>query len=131
MDHPFARPGRPAHDILVTDEQLHLLARKRGFEAVATWAAECMNLSAREAISYEQGIALALLDRAADMRLLCRIQTDLERAGKPALSSHAGTIFANAVAEALSDLQGHASAPAADLRSPRPGRNTTVDNRTY
>lgn len=131
MDHPFARPSRQADDIFVTGEQIRSLARRRGFESVATWAAECMGLSAHDTASYEAGVLAALVETSADARLLCRIQTDLERAGKPALSTYAGTIFANAVADALADLQAPAAGPVAGPR-PFPSRRTTPsDQRVY
>ena len=107
MQHPFVKRA-PSTGIVLSQAQIDMLARKRGLEAVAAWAAECMGLSAREASEYERTILNAFSHSPIEMRLLCRIQTDIERAGKPALSTYAGTIFTNAAADALTDLEGHA-----------------------
>ena len=130
MQHPFVKQA-PSTGIVLSQDQIQMLARKRGFEALAAWAAECMGMGAREASDYERGVIDMLLEARVETRVLCRIQTDLERAGKPALSTCAGTVFANAAAEAVADLEGHGPRFCSGTPESARGRDGALERRCY
>ncbi len=130
MRYSFAKQAQP-NGIVLSRDQIQVIACKRGLEAVAAWAAECMGMGAREAADYERGIIDAFAQTPIETRLLCRIQTDLERAGKPALSTCAGMIFANAAAEALADLEGYGMQSCSGTWAGTRGRNRALERRSY
>ncbi len=128
----FGERERAAENIFVHDEELRFLAHRRGIEALSAWAVESMELSPEDGSRYTQHVVDAFVAGTPEDRLIASIQTDLERAGKPALSTNVGTILAQAVATATIALRGQreqAVSPQADPRTEwerrhrRPGRS--------
>ena len=106
MAHLFDERERTAENIFVHEEESRFLAHRRGMEAIAVWAADSMGLTPEDRSTYTQRIVDAFVSGTPEDRLVTAIQTDLERAGKPALSTNVGTVLAQAVAEATLTLRG-------------------------
>ena len=95
-----------AENLFVRDEELRFLAHRRAFEALAAWATECISLDADAAARYETKLVDAFLAGVREEQILMMVQTDLEHAGKPALSTTAMTTLAQAKAQAIDELHG-------------------------
>ena len=95
-----------AETLFAHDEELRFLARRRAVETLGSWATEAMALTADAAARYQARLVDAFVSGAPEDRLLAQVQTDLERAGKPALSTTAVTFHAQALAQATDTLYG-------------------------
>ncbi len=84
-----------------TEEADHL-GRRAGIEALARWAAEGFGFDEPGRAAYVAAIMALFLAGADVTDLVLRVRSDLERAGKPALSTHADAVFSRAKAEAAS-----------------------------
>ena len=99
----------PAADTAFTRaEGTQVLARRAGIEALARWAAENFGLDKSARTAYVTSIVTRFLAGANEMDLILRVRSDLERAGKPALSTHADAVYAGAVREASGVVTGRA-----------------------
>ena len=91
----------PAADTAFTRaEGTRFLARRAGLEALARWAAKNFGFDEPGRVAYVTDIVARFLAGANEMDLILRVRSDLERAGKPALSTHADAVHARAVREA-------------------------------
>jgi hypothetical protein len=115
----FNERERTAENIFAHDEELRFLARRRGFEVLAAWAAESMELSEEDRSRYTLRIVGDFVSGVPEQRLMSTIQTDLERAGKPALSTSVGTVLAQAVADATLAQRGPLGPPTSKATDPR------------
>lgn len=97
---------RAAEGIFVREEELRFLAVRRGLQSLAGWAAEAMGLDKEAAKTYEDALVGDFLSGAPENAVVARVSTDLERAGKPAMSTTVGTTLSQAVAEATLALRG-------------------------
>ena len=95
-----------AEYLFALDEELRFFARRRAVEALGAWATEAMALRGESAARYEARLVDAFVSGAPEERLLAQVQTDLERAGKPALSTTAVIFHAQALAQATDVLHG-------------------------
>lgn len=109
---------RAAENLFAREEELRFFARCRGLDAVAAWAATEMGLEDEDAASYTQRIINRFLGGTSDRELIMAVQSDLERAGKPAVSTTADVVFAQAVSAATSALKAHYASPAPASRDP-------------
>lgn len=113
----FDERERTAESIFVHDEQMRFIARRRGLETLAAWAADAMGMTSEDKSRYSLRLIEAFVGGTTEEKLAETVQTDLERAGKPALSTHVGTTFARAVADATFELRG-GKAPSASPQAP-------------
>lgn len=95
-----------AEGLFAHDEELRFLARRRAIEALSAWATEAMSVEGEAAAGYETRLVDAFVSGTPEDRILAQVQTDLERAGKPALSTTAATVHAQALAQATDELHG-------------------------
>jgi hypothetical protein len=102
----FDERERAAENLFAHDQQRQFLARRRGIEVAAAWAAETMGLGPDERSRYVQSFVDAFILGGMEDRLILTMQTDLERAGKPAFSGQVGLILSRAAAEAALDQRG-------------------------
>ncbi len=82
------------------------LARRAGIETLARWAAEGFGFDEPARAAYVAAIVARFIAGADETDLVLRVRSDLERAGKPALSTHADAVHARAVREAASGVTG-------------------------
>ena len=104
----FDEREHAAENLFAHEEELRFLAHRRAILSLGAWAAECMGLSAEAGRHYEAGLVDALVAGTLEERIVAEVQTDLERAGKPALSTTVGTVLSQAIAQATDELQGRA-----------------------
>lgn len=95
-----------AENLFAHNEERLFLAHRAGVRDLALWAAEAMALRSDQREAYAGKLIDKLVSGTRDDQILVIVQTDLERAGKPALSTTAGTVFAQAVATASDTLSG-------------------------
>ena len=113
-----------AENIFAHTEELRFLAHRRAVQALGAWAAECMELDVPAALAYSGRIVDAFIGGTRQDQILLTVQSDLERAGKPALSMTAAAHLAQATAQAIDELAGRAL--------PRPfGRPVKAVHRTH
>lgn len=111
MTRLFEEREYAAENLFAHDEELRFLAQRRAIHGLGAWAAECMAMNAEAALIYEGKLVDAFVAGTLESAIVAQVQTDLEHAGKPALSTTVGTVLAQATAEAIEDLRGH-GAPA-------------------
>ena len=104
----FDERERASEGIFVREEELRFLARRRGVELFAAWAAQSMSLDEDSERGYTRRLVDLLLAGVPEHELVEIAQTDLERAGKPALSTNAGAVLAQSIADATTALRGRA-----------------------
>ena len=95
-----------AENLFAHNEERLFLAHRAGVRDLALWAAEAMALKPEQGDAYAGKLVDKLVSGTRDDQILVIVQTDLERAGKPALSTTAGTVLARAVALANDELSG-------------------------
>ena len=91
-----------AEAAFVRAEGADVIGRRAGIEALARWAAENFGFDEPGRAAYVAAVVARFLAGADVTDLVLRVRTDLERAGKPALSTHADAVFSRAKAEAVS-----------------------------
>ena len=96
----FERREQAAESVFAHAEETRFLARRAATEAVAGWAADGMGLKDDARVAYVAAIRDRFLAGARDSDIVLRVGSDLERAGKPALATHAEAVYARAVVEA-------------------------------
>ena len=101
----FVERERAAEGIYIRDEELRFFASRNGLRTLATWAGESIGLEAADIQAYGQRLVDAFVAGTPEDQIMRSVQTDLERAGKPALSTHVGTVLAQAVAQAAETLR--------------------------
>ena len=109
-----------AEGLFAHDEELRFLAHRRAVRSLASWGAECMGLEADATYKYETNLVAAFVAGASDERLAMRVASDLERAGKPALSTTASTVLAQAIALASDAVHGRVAPDPAPRRPLEP-----------
>lgn len=109
---------RAAENLFAREEELRFFARCRGLDAVASWAATEMGLDEEDAAAYAQRIINRFLGGVGERDLIMTVQNDLERAGKPAVSTTTEIVFAQAVSAATTALKAHYAPPASSGRDP-------------
>ena len=108
MGSMFDERERAAEGIFIRDEELRFLARRRGVEGLAAWAADSMAMDEDSKRGFSRRLVDLFLAGVPEHELVEIAQTDLERAGKPALSTNAATVLAQAIADATMTLKGRA-----------------------
>ena len=93
---------RAAEAAFARADRADILGRRVGIEALARWAADNFGFDEPGRVAYVAAIMARFLAGADVTDLVLRVRTDLERAGKPALSTHADAVFSRAQAEATS-----------------------------
>ena len=96
-----------AENLFAHNEERLFLAHRAGVRDLGLWAANEMRLDPEQRDAYADKLVEALISGVRDDQILAIVQTDLERAGKPALSTTAGVVLAKAVALANGELSGH------------------------
>lgn len=123
MTRLFEEREYAAENLFAHDEELRFLAQRRAMHSLGAWAAECMAMSPEAALDYEGRLVDAFIAGTLESAIVAQVQTDLEHAGKPALSTTAGTVLAQATAAAIEGLRGHkASAPPTEAHAVRAHR---------
>lgn len=97
---------RAAESAFVHEEELSFVAHRRAIEALATWASESMGLNPEAARLYRAGLVDSVVANMRDEQIVERVQTDLERAGKPAMTTQVGVVLSRATASAIDALRG-------------------------
>ena len=105
-----------AENLYAHEEEIRFLAHRRAIRSLGAWAAECMGFDEAAAQAYSAKVVDAFIGGSREDQILLTIQSDLERAGKPALSTNAATKLAQATAQATDELAG--SAPPRPLGRP-------------
>lgn len=109
---------RAAENLFAREEELRFFAVCRGLDAVASWAATEMGLDDEDSAAYSQRIINRFLGGSGERDLIMAVRNDLERAGKPAVSTTTDIVFAQAVSAATSALKAHYATPASSGRDP-------------
>lgn len=99
------------------EEELRFLARRKGVEALAAWAAEGMGLDAASSADYVEATLASFVHGEGEIDLVNRVRSDLERAGKPALSTTANDVLTRATAAATMDLHGTRPRPPSEPKA--------------
>ena len=105
----FEQRERAAESAFAHEEESRFVARRRAVQALSDWAARCMGLDAEGTEAYKTKLVDLFAANTLDDRLIARVQTDLERAGKPTMTTQVGTVFSwawRAIAEATDALKG-------------------------
>lgn len=84
----------------VHSNDMRFVARRAGLAALATWAGEGMGWDNAQTAGYVEMIVASFLAGKSADEIVMRVRSDLERSGKPALSTVADDILAQAEAEA-------------------------------
>ena len=102
---------RAAEAAFVRADKADVLGRRVGIEALARWAADNFGFDEPGRAAYVAAIMARFLAGADVTDIVLRVRTDLERAGKPALSTHADAVFSRAEADATPRHPDCASTP--------------------
>jgi hypothetical protein len=102
----FEERERAAEFGFAHGEELRFLAKRAAARDLAAWAAENMALDATATVTYADKMVGLLVAGAHEGDLISQVRSDLERAGKPAISNQADIVFARAMADADAKLNG-------------------------
>ncbi len=119
---------RAAEAAFVRADKADVLGRRVGIEALARWAADNFGFDEPGRAAYVATVVARFLAGADVTDLVLRVRTDLERAGKPALSTHADAVFSRAQAEAMSRRSDGGLPPHRNTSDMIHGRGRTEDH---